>query len=301
MNERKQHVIKHAHKLFIEKGYQSTSIQDILEESGISKGTFYNYFSSKNELLLAVFKMIYKRIDKERNDLLIGQNSADVEIFIKQLQLQMEINKENKLFSLFEEAFVSNDVDLKQYIQRYRLSHLRWVYLRFLDLFGHKKKPYLLDCAIIFSGILHNMISHNFMEQNVNESETIPSIIRYCIKRIIPIVEDVSSKEERVFSPERLNTWLPGSEENEYNPKSQLLHAAFSIKNTIHQTIREENERTMYFEYLDFIEDELLQTRKPRKFLIESAFASFIATTNLELKQAIAEFEKMATDYLDGL
>ena len=55
MNDRKQHVINKAHQLFIDKGFQATSIQDILDYSGISKGTFYNYFSSKNELLIAIF------------------------------------------------------------------------------------------------------------------------------------------------------------------------------------------------------------------------------------------------------
>ncbi len=37
MNNRRQNVIDTAHKLFIDKGYQATSIQDILEEGGISK------------------------------------------------------------------------------------------------------------------------------------------------------------------------------------------------------------------------------------------------------------------------
>ncbi|MGA9287974.1 MAG: helix-turn-helix domain-containing protein, partial [Anaerobacillus sp.] len=59
MNDRKQHVIKMAHQLFIDRGFQATSIQDILDYSGISKGTFYNYFSSKNELLIALFKALY--------------------------------------------------------------------------------------------------------------------------------------------------------------------------------------------------------------------------------------------------
>ena len=42
MNDRKLHVVNMAHQLFIEKGFQATSIQDILDYSGISKGTFYN-------------------------------------------------------------------------------------------------------------------------------------------------------------------------------------------------------------------------------------------------------------------
>ncbi len=56
MNNRKQQVVKNAHHLFfVEKGFQAISIQDIIDYSGISKGTFYNYFSSKNELLTSCF------------------------------------------------------------------------------------------------------------------------------------------------------------------------------------------------------------------------------------------------------
>lgn len=86
MKDRKQHVIKMAHQLFIDKGFQATSIQDILDYSGIAKGTFYNYFSSKNELLIALFTTLYKQMEKERNDLLIGQDPSDIEIFIKQME-----------------------------------------------------------------------------------------------------------------------------------------------------------------------------------------------------------------------
>ena len=94
MYERKQQVIQNAHQLFIEKGYQATSIQDILDRSGISKGTFYNYFSSKSELLKAVFISVNKDFEKERNELLIGENLADFEIFIKQIELRMHTYKE---------------------------------------------------------------------------------------------------------------------------------------------------------------------------------------------------------------
>src|SRR5690606_34032782 len=104
MNDRKQHVVKMAHQLLIDKGFQATSIQDILDYSGISKGTFYNYFSSKNELLIALFKTIYKKLEQDRNELLIGKDPTNIEIFIKQIELQMNTNRTNKLISLFEEV-----------------------------------------------------------------------------------------------------------------------------------------------------------------------------------------------------
>jgi AcrR family transcriptional regulator len=46
----KQCLIETAAKLFLRKGYSNTGINDILQETGISKGSFYFYFSSKKEL-----------------------------------------------------------------------------------------------------------------------------------------------------------------------------------------------------------------------------------------------------------
>ncbi|MGB8269346.1 MAG: TetR/AcrR family transcriptional regulator, partial [Priestia megaterium] len=41
MNQKQLDILGHTHQLFMEKGYVDTSVQDILERSGISKGTFY--------------------------------------------------------------------------------------------------------------------------------------------------------------------------------------------------------------------------------------------------------------------
>ena len=47
-------IIDAAEKLFIEKGYAATSVQDILDMLHISKGGFYHYFDTKMELLSEV-------------------------------------------------------------------------------------------------------------------------------------------------------------------------------------------------------------------------------------------------------
>lgn len=41
-------------KLFIERGYDKTSIQDIIKELGMSKGAIYHHFKSKEEVLEAI-------------------------------------------------------------------------------------------------------------------------------------------------------------------------------------------------------------------------------------------------------
>lgn len=43
-----------ARKLFLSKGYENTSVQNIIDELGVAKGTFYHYFSSKEALVDAM-------------------------------------------------------------------------------------------------------------------------------------------------------------------------------------------------------------------------------------------------------
>lgn len=40
-----------ARQLFFQKGYEKTSVNDIIEKIGVAKGTFYHYFKSKEDLL----------------------------------------------------------------------------------------------------------------------------------------------------------------------------------------------------------------------------------------------------------
>ena len=60
--KRKQELLNLAYRMFIEKGYENTSIDEIVAKAGIAKGTYYYYFASKEETLEAVIEMM---IDKE--------------------------------------------------------------------------------------------------------------------------------------------------------------------------------------------------------------------------------------------
>jgi len=51
---RKREILVTARELFIKKGYEQTSINDILKIVDIAKGTFYYYFASKEEVLEAI-------------------------------------------------------------------------------------------------------------------------------------------------------------------------------------------------------------------------------------------------------
>ncbi len=295
MNNRKQRVIKIAHQLFIEKGFQATSIQDILDYSGISKGTFYNYFSSKSELLIALFKSIYKQLDKDTNEMLIGQDASDIGILIKQIELHLKTSRANKLLFLFEEVMVSNDPDLKEYLKQNHLRNVSWIYSRFVDIFGEEKKPYLLDCSIMFIGMLQQHLKFNAMVNGSLLSNH--EIVRYCVARIVNIVEEVSIANDKLLDPTLLTHWLPKRMKRSTAFRENLHSSVIELKKILHHS----NEQEKYFGLLDFIEEELLQSKSPRGFLIESALNSLKGgLTEIRDFEILKAIEQLAADILSN-
>jgi len=52
----REKIINSAYKLFYERGFNGTSIDDILKDAGLNKGSLYHIFKSKKEVLLAVIE-----------------------------------------------------------------------------------------------------------------------------------------------------------------------------------------------------------------------------------------------------
>ena len=64
---RKKELIKTAYDLFITKGYENTSVDEIIAKAGIAKGTYYYHFESKEQMLEEVIDMmIYNGIERAK-------------------------------------------------------------------------------------------------------------------------------------------------------------------------------------------------------------------------------------------
>ncbi|MGA5661741.1 TetR/AcrR family transcriptional regulator [Bacillus bombysepticus] len=58
--ERRKEILETAERLFLTKGFTKTTVNDILKEIGIAKGTFYHYFKSKEEVMDEIIMRIIK-------------------------------------------------------------------------------------------------------------------------------------------------------------------------------------------------------------------------------------------------
>lgn len=58
----REHVLSVATRLFAERGYEDTSIEAVLREAGISRGSLYHHFASKDALFGAVLEGVEARV-----------------------------------------------------------------------------------------------------------------------------------------------------------------------------------------------------------------------------------------------
>lgn len=60
---RKQQIINTAKEMFMERGFQSTHIGQVCEKLNIARGTVYQYFSNKKEIVYAILENLQEKIE----------------------------------------------------------------------------------------------------------------------------------------------------------------------------------------------------------------------------------------------
>ena len=100
--EKENKLMEKALKLFTEKGVNNTSIQDIADEAGVGKGTFYLYFKDKYDIRDKVIASCSNKLFADALDALNNsyiQNFEDQIIFVINHILD-ELNKNKVLLKL---------------------------------------------------------------------------------------------------------------------------------------------------------------------------------------------------------
>jgi TetR/AcrR family transcriptional regulator, cholesterol catabolism regulator len=71
-HQRVQHILRHAARVFREKGYEGASIRDISRASGVALSSLYYYYRSKQELLYRIQVFAFTRILERLEERLAG-------------------------------------------------------------------------------------------------------------------------------------------------------------------------------------------------------------------------------------
>lgn len=91
----KKAIVAAAVNLFGQKGFQETTVADIMNEADLGIGTFYNYFQSKEEILKSLLAQIVEEINEFYEKLLKESKPAD-EVLTEMFLLTAKILDHNR-------------------------------------------------------------------------------------------------------------------------------------------------------------------------------------------------------------
>ncbi|OMF07187.1 TetR family transcriptional regulator [Paenibacillus amylolyticus] len=125
--ERKNEILTVAMELFNSKGYENTSVSEIVRKVGVSQGTFYNYFQSKEDVLNAACeRTLSSRLEA-----------------IHHLVENRDLKAREKLIRIFMDATPNEqDEDVFEYLHKESNStlHQKWIVIEINALIPYIKK-----------------------------------------------------------------------------------------------------------------------------------------------------------------
>ncbi|MGC9308099.1 MAG: TetR/AcrR family transcriptional regulator [Thermoplasmatota archaeon] len=91
--ERRQEFIRAAETLFMEKGYQNTSVSHIVNRVGVAHGLFYYYFDSKEDVLDAIIEHLVQE-SRRRLSAIVHGDGTPLEKFHRFVQQMFVLKKD---------------------------------------------------------------------------------------------------------------------------------------------------------------------------------------------------------------
>lgn len=93
---RRNEILDAAEQLFVTKGFDGTSTNDILERVGIARGTLYYHFKSKEEILDAMIQRMTKALLKKAGQI---AKQKDKPVLQRLTEMMLALNVDSKLGS----------------------------------------------------------------------------------------------------------------------------------------------------------------------------------------------------------
>lgn len=266
--DKKEEIMQSATHLFWEKGYFSTSVQEVANGCGISKGTLYSFFNSKEELLIQVIKYNHNKMLQQTVNVNLDSSLSPKERLIQKIVVQFDSFRKNKDFmGMLLRALPPHDnPQIPLLMKRIRVAMANWYKECLIEAYGDKVEPYIWDLVFMFQGALKE-----YAALAVHENKDINSqnAARFIVEQFDTMIHHTTDLEP-VLTPEEMAEYEvfetdlePESPEEQIDQLMEELHGR--IKNlSIHEETRQDSILA-----IQSLQKEI-HAHEPRRFLIKS-------------------------------
>lgn len=266
--DRRVRFIELAMKLFAEKGYYSTSIQDIVDAWGISKGAFYHHFSSKEDLMLAIIQHHFEKMMESITA--ISQNSgSEKERFIQQIAAHFANMHAHKEFlqMMMTEQMPKISTDIHHYLLKQQARIFSWYCERLIEVYGTEVEPYVFDVAAMLSGMIRQYMFHFFWRPSKLHAE---ELARFLVRRLDAIVASFSHGEAPILNKDMLKPLIEMEEKERRILQEKIsAHISQMQKKILSLSLDQKIQHELHAA-LDTLEAELVNKESaPREYVVQ--------------------------------
>ena len=184
--ERKNEILDAAERLFGEKGFDSTSTTDILNEIGIARGTLYYHFQSKEEILDAMIERTVKRL-AEKAEKIISEKDTPVLLRLTKMMLALRVDDKNFSHELLKQAHRPQNALMHQKMQTCILSEINPLITDLIQesiVQGICKTDYPEEVAEM-TFLYANIVFDDLMEYSAEEKQRKIAAFIYNLERLL--------------------------------------------------------------------------------------------------------------------
>jgi AcrR family transcriptional regulator len=226
MSVTREEVMRSATKHFKERGFLSTTIQDIAEDCGIAKGSVYKYFPSKEDLFSEVFNQCHNTYFDQVDELMRLPGLSPREQFLKQIILRFRYFIEYKYILVeFTELPIQQDPKFQPLRHKVRGRLIRWHRECLLHVYGEKIQPYLWDLVSIYRAILKEYLFWIVYEE---KSLSLEETAKFILDKISVLVKHMMDYDLKpLLNQASFERYLSWGLEDRQGEKEQLLAELF--------------------------------------------------------------------------
>ena len=164
MSEAKDKIIESSKKLFCQRGYASTSIRDILEDSGTGKGQLYHYFLSKKEICLEVIRSHMHDWESQCFDPLLRQMKEPQEALLAMLDWEIQVHQDETrhygcaVGNLVVELAASEDKDFRELLGQLMETWTDFIEARIIEITNWNQEQARIQAQHIISTIQGSLL-----------------------------------------------------------------------------------------------------------------------------------------------
>ncbi|GEN44244.1 TetR/AcrR family transcriptional regulator [Alkalibacillus haloalkaliphilus] len=193
MQEKKIEIIKASIDLFAEKGFHVTSVQEIVDRANVAKGSFYNYFTSKNDLIRAIYDFYFAVLEEAMTEQ-ATQTEDPKQQFQNQLAVFFEFFLNNKpLIKMIMKEQIPIDRDMETFMTEMKQQHYDWLNQNIQRIYGSEVEPYIYDVLVIVDGMLQSYNNWILVDE---ESIDVDQLPKFIINRIETLCEQLINEKE---------------------------------------------------------------------------------------------------------